>query len=389
MNTQGLTHLSMVKKLITLENKTKRRLAMGGGARKKVVAVVGGMLLALTGFTGVGHADKPSVSGAVSAYTIYTSSTSAKKTNYDVASALVTVSEKSIASLPVGYTITAGAYAMPVVAFDFSSTADITKVLTPLPIAYLEYASPSIPVTIDVGRLPTLIGYESAFTYQNDYVDRGLVWNMQPILHDGVRVTYSGIKNITIKFGINDGYYSLSADTINGKRVISPAVEGSISGSLLKDVSLSFNFLIPSKSARPNETAAPANKQEYNLTGSYSFGKLTIGWDALYVYAPKDTKAMVSKASSAYGLALHGEYKVDNKITLAGRVEYVNDDSSGVDLVGIGNGNSAFTVTISPCYTTGSYFVKGDLAYVKADKNFTSDNKDSLTRIAIEAGISF
>ncbi|NPA40566.1 MAG: porin [Thermodesulfobacteria bacterium] len=362
---------------------------MGGGARKKVIAAVGSVLFALTGFTGVSHAAKPSVSGAVSAYAIYTSSTSAKKTNYDVSSALVTVSEKSIANLPVSYTVTAGAYAMPVVAVDFTSTADTTKVLTPLPIAYLEYASPSIPVTIDVGRMPTLIGYESAFTYQNDYVDRGLVWNMQPILHDGIRITYSGIKNITIKFGINDGYYSASVDTFDGKRVISPAIEGSISGSPLKDVSISFNFLIPTKSARPNETADPANKQEYNLVGSYSFGKLTVGWDALYVYAPKDTKAMVSKASSAYGIALHGEYAVNEELKLAGRIEYVNDDSGGVDLVGIGNGNSAFTITFSPCFTKGSYFLKGDLAYVKADNDFTSDNKDSLTRVAIEAGISF
>ncbi len=59
-----------------------------------------------------------------------------------------------------------------------------------IPVAYVEY-SPTKRLSIQAGRFSTIIGYESAFTYLNNYIQRGLVWNMQPVINNGFRLTYS------------------------------------------------------------------------------------------------------------------------------------------------------------------------------------------------------
>ncbi len=329
---------------------------------------------------------KMSVNGAVSIYTVAGSkvTSSDKSINYDVGSAMI---ELSKTSSTVGFDVLAGSYAFPVVGAGFSSTVDCTKIFSPLPVAYVS-VKPSKGWEVMLGRMPTIIGYESAFTYQNDFVERGLVWNMQPVLHDGIRIKRN-YDNFSFTLGVNDGYYSASSKTSSGSLIISPAVEASL-GYSFKNGSVAFNTLIPSKSARPNNTADPANKEEFDITGSYSFGKLSLGLDGLYVYAPKDDKAGVAEKATAYGIAAYGSYDI-SPFTLGLRIEYVKDnsDNANVDLVGIGDGNSAETVTFGIKYTQGEFFVKGETSLVIADKNFTSDNKKTVTRAAIETGINF
>jgi hypothetical protein len=101
-----------------------------------------------------------------------------------------------------------GAYAVPVVGLALSKTSESTDLFSPIPVAYVEY-SPTKGPSIQAGRLSTIIGYESAFTYQNNYIQRGLVWNMQPVVNNGVRITYS-TDLFFVKLGVNDGFYTLS-----------------------------------------------------------------------------------------------------------------------------------------------------------------------------------
>ncbi|NPA39619.1 MAG: porin [Thermodesulfobacteria bacterium] len=331
---------------------------------------------------------KVSINGAVSTYILSGTKVvnSDRNTFYDVGSAVIDISKEAS---PVGFEVLAGAYATPVLGSPLSYAADTTKTLSPIPVAYLKFKAIK-GVELDIGRMPTLIGYESAFTYQNPYIQRGLVWNMQPVLHDGIRASFS-YAGFDFKAGINDGYYSASTKTTDGKLVISPAVEFSISKELNSKLSLSFNCLIPSKSAKPNDTADPANKEQYDIVGSYSFGKLSVGFDTLYVYAPKDDEAGVPEAAKAFGTALHFSYLVSQSLSLNARLEYVKDfsDKGQIDLVGLGDDNSAVTFTLSPEYEEGSLFVKGELSYVKASKNFTYKNKDFQVRGGFEVGLKF
>jgi hypothetical protein len=245
-----------------------------------------------------------------------------------------------------------GAYAVPVVGVGLSKTSESTDPFSPIPVAYVEY-SPMKVLSIQAGKLPTIIGYESAFTYLNNNIQRGLVWNMQPVVNNGVRITYS-TDLFFVKFGVNDGFYTLS--TTHPK----PALEASLGLTPTKDGSIAINVIFPDKDSRPNDTADPSNKRELNLVASYTPDKLSLGADSLYVEAPRSNTAGVSKKAKASGVALHLSYGL-KPFKLSGRVEYVKDnsDNGGIDLVGLGDGNKGWTFTVTPAYTKGPLFLRG------------------------------
>ncbi len=56
-------------------------------------------------------------------------------------------------------------------------------------VAYAKIA-PFDNVSISAGKLPTLIGDEYTFTFQNMKFQRGLLWNQEPAISDGVQVNY-------------------------------------------------------------------------------------------------------------------------------------------------------------------------------------------------------
>jgi hypothetical protein len=204
---------------------------------------------------------------------------------------------------------------------------------------------------------------------------------MQPVINNGVRITYS-TDLFFVKLGVNDGFYTLS--TTHPK----PALEASLGLTPIKDGSIALNVLLPDKNSRPNDTADPSNKREINLVASYTLDKLSLGADLLYVEALKSDKAGVPEKAKASGVALHLSYDL-KPFKLSGKIEYVKDNSDNTDLVGLGDGNKGWTFTVTPAYTKGPLFLRGELSYVKADKPFTQNNKKDQTRVGVEVGFIF
>jgi len=322
------------------------------------------------------------VNGALSVYIINSNNRAVnddKETRYDVGSAIVSLSKSPE---PFGFTLVGGAYAFPVVGLGLIRTSQYTDPFSPIPVAYVEY-SPMKGLSVQAGKLPTIIGYESAFTYLNNNIQRGLVWNMQPVINNGVRLTYS-TELFFVKLGVNDGFYTLS--TTDPK----PALDASLGLTPIKDGLIALNVLLPDKDSSPNNTANPSNKRELNLVAFYTLDKLSLGADLLYVEAPRSNTAGVSEKAKASGVALHLSYDLQ-PFKLSGRIEYVKDnsDNGGIDLVGLGDGNKAWTFTVTPAYTKGPLFLRGELSYVKADQPFTLNGKKDQTRVGVEVGFMF
>jgi hypothetical protein len=354
----------------------------GGAAMKKLalLSLFGPLALAQALELKLEPIGTINVNGALSVYIINSNNkTDDRKTRYDVGSAIVSLSKPAE---PFGFTLIGGAYAFPVVGLALSKTSESTDLFSPIPVAYVEY-SPMKGLSVQAGKLPTIIGYESAFTYQNNYIQRGLVWNMQPVINNGVRLTYS-TDLFFVKLGVNDGFYTLS------KKDPKPALEASLGLTPIKDGSIAFNVLLSDKDSRQNNTADYSNKRELNLVASYTLDKLSLGADLLYVEAPKSNRAGVLEKAKASGVALHLSYDL-KPFKLSGRIEYVKDnsDAGGIDLVGLGDGNKGFTFTLTPAYTHGPLFLRGELSYVKADQPFTQNNKKNQTRIGVEVGFMF
>jgi hypothetical protein len=91
-------------------------------------------------------------------------------------------------------------------------------------------------------------------------------------------------------------------------------------------------------------------------------------------------------------------YNFKHGISLAVRPEYITSNgspTSGLNLLGYGNGSGAFAFTVTPTYQKGGFFLRGDVAVVDA-RSATSGLvfgnaglNTKQTRGVIEAGFMF
>jgi len=228
-------------------------------------------------------------------------------------------------------------------------------------------------ISIKAGRILTNIGGEAPYTWQNINIQRGLVWNGEPVFYNGVRVSAElGMFNVYV--GAND------RDTSDGKM----AFEGGIGADLPFKTSVSFNVLIPDKKD-DNPTKV------YNLTFTNEmFEMAPITFYVDYLDTPKQ-----GQDSQSVGAALLVDLKFTKQISVGTRVEYVNNDSDG-DNYGIGEANHAWTFTITPKYQFNKYlYVRGEASYVTLGRKYyqKKNNPNSLTdsevRVGAELGFVF
>lgn len=70
----------------------------------------------------------------------------------------------------------------------FLSTADtLSGFYGPLPVGYLKLA-PAKDFSILIGKLPSVVGPEYTFTFQNMNVQRGLLWNQENAVNRGTQL---------------------------------------------------------------------------------------------------------------------------------------------------------------------------------------------------------
>ena len=217
-------------------------------------------------------------------------------------------------------------------------------------------------VTLTAGRFATNIGGEAPFTWQNVNIQRGLVWGGEPVWFDGIMVS--------VQYGKFQGYIGVNdRDTDDGKMALEAGV-----GTSYANVDVGFNVLIPDKK---DET----NTKVYNLTVNINY----LDYLPLTLYVDYLNTPQTGDNADSVGVALLGEFKVNNQLSIGGRIEYVNNDGDG-DNYGIGEGNNAWTFTVTPKYQLNRYlYVKGEISYVtlghkhyqkKGDKpNDLSDNE--------------
>jgi hypothetical protein len=306
-----------------------------------------------------------------------------------LSNALVTVAHSNG---PLRFSLTAGAYNFPVVGIAINPTFQQfanTNLYGYLPNAYVQYV-PNANWTISAGKLPTLLGQENAFTFQNVNVQRGLVWNMEPVVSRGIRVGYSNA-SFSAALEFNDGFYS-------GNR---RAFEGMLGWNPTASNSLQFIFIIPDANTPPNPTVLVANKREYDLMYTQQIGKLQLLPYALWVQSPASSALGYARTQSAFGAVLLANYAFNGAFSLAGRFETAGNSSSirdfsfNSDLVGYGPGSSANTFTLTPAYKTQHVFVRGEWSHVAANNLLPAIGfgpgglLTNQTRFGLEAGVQF
>jgi len=163
-----------------------------------------------------------------------------------------------------------GAYNLPVVGVPFLKTTTTTSSdFGAFPVGYIKLVKGNF--NVEVGALPTLIGDEYIFTFENMNIERGLLWNQEPVVSRGIQLNDTW-KKLTMSFSWNDGFYSnrytslsgLLAYAVNSSNTLTVAAGGN-AGSYVR--------------IGPNSFPTPAlqnNEQVYNLIYTYTKGPITL-----------------------------------------------------------------------------------------------------------------
>jgi hypothetical protein len=253
-----------------------------------------------------------------------------------------------------------------------------------VPEAYLKL-QPTPEVSILLGKLPTLIGAEYTFTFQNMNIERGLLWNQEPAVSKGVQLNYAK-GPWALSLSLNDGFYS---DRYNW-------LSGSLGYTLNPKDSLTFvgagNFGATARST----IATPYlqnNGAIYNLILTHTDGPWVITPYLQYSTVPADKRLGILKASTSVSGAVTARYSFNKVFSLAGRGEYIGS-SGGYGLL-YGPGSKAWSLTLTPTAQVKSVFVRGELSYTRIEDcgpgaGFGAQGgRTNQTRAMIETGVLF
>jgi Putative beta-barrel porin-2, OmpL-like. bbp2 len=282
----------------------------------------------------------------------------------------------------------AGGYSLPALGgqywhlTNFSSARDNFYGL--VPVAYLKLA-PTPELSVVAGKLPSLVGAESTFTFQNMNVERGLLWNQEPAISRGVQVNW--IKGSwSASLSLNDGFYSGRLSWLSGSAGYALSPKDSLT------VVAAGNFKETAK-ASPATPLLQDNGQVVNAIWTHTDGPLTVTPYLQYTRVSKNVGLGIEAEASTFSGAVLTRYTFTKVFSLALRGAYLR--ARGTENLLFGPQSQAFTLTLTPTWQSGRYFVRAETSYVKAFHSMPGSvfgvtfTATSQTRGIIETGVLF
>ena len=261
----------------------------------------------------------------------------------------------------VQYYIQAGVYTMPTLATPFVNAQNtVNSFYGPVPVAYLKLQAGANTQFV-IGSLPTLMGAESTFTYQNFNIERGIVWGQENAINRGIQINQTVGKHLSGAISWNDGYYSNRYSWISGSVTYSNGPH-----SLVYDGMGNLGKTIFQTVATPVQN----NGQMHAVIYSYTKGPWIVSPYFQYGSVPVIKQVGVLKSTSAVGGAINVSYAFKSGFSIPVRWEYLTTSGSPTDgsanLLGFGSGSAGTTITATPTYQKGGMYLRGDLAWVDA-----------------------
>ncbi len=267
--------------------------------------------------------------------------------------------------------VDAGSYSFPTVGVPYTRATTATKNnFGNVPMAYVKIV-PNAAFSVEIGKLPTLLGAEYNFTFENSQIERGLLWNQENLVNRGVQVNYT-TGPLALSLSVNDGFYSnnfswvsgLATYTINSSNTLAFAAAGNTK-----------------KTYVSNSATSPVfnNSQVYNLIYTHTDGPWTVMPYVQYTTVPSLSRLGTTSASTT-GAAVFVNYTFPatakmgdtslSGLSLPARIEYISTSanrSTGANLL-YGQKSNAFSVTVTPTYQWKVYYVRAEASYVSASK---------------------
>ncbi|HTT97248.1 MAG TPA: outer membrane beta-barrel protein [Rhizomicrobium sp.] len=288
--------------------------------------------------------------------------------------------------------VQAGAYSLPSLGTGYIKSSIAPALLFgDVPVAYLKIV-PMENFSISAGKLPTLIGDEYTFTFQNMNIQRGLLWNQEPAISDGVQANYTS-GPFSFAVSVNDGYYSQTLNWISGL-----ASYGFNGGADTLALAAGGN-LGRNPNTMPFATPVMNDGSIYNVIYTHTSGPWTISPYFQYIEAPKDPLHGALKGATSAGGAVLVNYAFDDHWRLAARAEYVESSGSAAkgsaNMLIAGPGSSAWSFSLTPTYQYKIFFARLEGSYVGASDTTpgyafgASAASTSQTSVFFETGVLF
>jgi hypothetical protein len=253
----------------------------------------------------------------------------------------------------------AGAYNLPALGTPFLATDKaVSNLYGPVPVAFLKL-QPGKNTSIQVGALPTLMGAEYTFTFENMNINRGLLWNQENAVNRGIQVNQT-MGKFTASMSWNDGFYSNRYSWLSGSLTYASGPH-----------SLAFVGMGNLAQTKFQSLATPVQNNGTMYAVLYTFNKapwiIQPYWQ--YTNIPTNPSIGVVKGATTNAAAILVSRTFKHGFSLPARFEYIKSSGSASDQsvnLMYGPGSSGTSITVTPTYQHGGFFVRGELAYVHA-----------------------
>lgn len=257
------------------------------------------------------------------------------------------------------FLVQAGLYNQETLGAAFVKSTDYTSnSYGVVPQAWVKFA-PSSTFNIQAGILPTLIGLEAPFTFQNINIERGILWGQENVMTRGVQANLTAGK-LSFSLAYTDGFFSGKFNWLSG---IVSYVDGPHTLSVVLGGALSKNYR-----STFNTPLVQNNSTILNVIYSYSGSKWLVQPYFQYAWVPNLPGAGTTKAQN-FAVGLLAKYKVDDHWSLPVRFEYIDSNRPSATAASFlyGPGSKAYSFTVTPTYTWSRFFIRPEFSYVRAD----------------------
>jgi len=255
--------------------------------------------------------------------------------------------------------VQAGAYTIPALATPYlNAGSTISDFYGPVPTAYLKLV-PGKNTSILIGELPTLIGAEYTFDFENMNIERGLLWNQENAISRGIQLNQTWGK-FTGSVSWNDGFYSDRFTWLTGSLTYANGLHAlSVIGGANYDKT-AFQTLV---------TPVQNNGSILNVIYTFTKGPWIVQPYFQLTDVPTNPSIGIVNGAETRGAALLMSHVFKHGFSLAGRGEYIASTGSlaahSVNLM-FGPGSAGGSVTMTPTFQYGGFFFRGDLGWVGA-----------------------
>jgi hypothetical protein len=284
--------------------------------------------------------------------------------------------------------VQAGAYGLPALGVGYAHLSEsraTQAVFGAVPQAFAKIA-PSENFSIQAGNLPSLIGAEYSFTFENVDIERGLLWGQAPAVSRGVQGN-AILGKLAFSLSVNDGFYANRFGWLSG------------SASWTIDARNLLVFVAGANLAPTARQSAATpllqnNSAIYNVIYSYSSPAWMVSPYVQYTEVTAHPAIGIMHGASTYGGAVLVTRTLSDRFSLGARAEYIASTGHRTNLL-YGAGSSAQSLTLTPTYKMGRWFVRADFSAVGIGNAGAGDGfgarggAHAQGRVMVEAGYLF